>query len=222
MFQTMSASPRQSPTLARRTEEASDNDGAPDVALTPTSGMVLGLVWRYGRLTSHELKKHVANGMGRMWPFPHAQLYSEPLRLTEAGLLREEEEATGRRRRWFELTPRGRAALARWVATPSLVEPQLRDVSLLQLLFADVADPEQLGQLVDAELERRRQRLLDLEARQALIGDGEPAAANRQLLFELGIATERAVTEVWERLQADPERIRRLTASDGSNGVVGP
>ncbi len=216
MFRTVPTDHRPSATLPRATPVPDvESDTRPaEVALTPTSGIVLGLVWRYGRLTSHELKKHVANGMGRMWPFPHAQLYAEPLRLTEAGLLREEEETTGRRRRWFELTPKGRAALAHWVAAPPSIEPQLRDVSLLQLLFADAAEPEQLSQLVDAELERRRHRLVDLESRQALITDGEPAAANRRLLFELGIATERAVTEVWERLQADPERIRQLTASD--------
>ena len=50
------------------------------------------------------------------WTVPHTQIYTECARLAEAGLLDEEREETGRRRRIYRLTADGRAsarALAR-------------------------------------------------------------------------------------------------------------
>src|SRR5438128_6305938 len=81
------------------------------IALTPTSYLLLGYLATAGPATPYELKQSVAGGVGYFWAFPHSQLYSEPARLAEAALLREEREDTGRRRRVFALTKPGRAAL---------------------------------------------------------------------------------------------------------------
>jgi len=53
------------------------------VNLTPTSYVVLGMVAMRGTTTSYDLKRAIGHSVGYFWPFPHAQLYSEPKRLVE-------------------------------------------------------------------------------------------------------------------------------------------
>src|SRR5688572_20466911 len=65
--------------------------------LGPTSYLVLGIVALRGPSTPYDLKRFVQLTVGNFWPFPHTQLYAEPARLAEAGLLEETREETGRR-----------------------------------------------------------------------------------------------------------------------------
>src|SRR3954470_22127223 len=88
------------------------------IRLTPTSYVVLGLVRELGEATPYALKQAVALSIGNFWSLQHAQLYSEPGRLAKAGLLTEEVETTGRRRRTYRLTPAGAQALDGWLAEP--------------------------------------------------------------------------------------------------------
>ena len=106
--------------------------------LTPTSYLVLGLVTREGASTPYDLKRHVAAMIGHFWSFPHALLYKEPARLVELGLLTEERELDGRRRRRFTITNAGRQALREWLRRPARQPTELRDLGLLQLFFADL------------------------------------------------------------------------------------
>jgi DNA-binding PadR family transcriptional regulator len=99
---------------------------------------VLGLLDAYGPATPYDLKRHVTATIGHFWSFPHALLYKEPARLTELGLLTEERESGGRRRRLFSITTVGRQALRAWLARPSQETTELRDLGLLQLFFADL------------------------------------------------------------------------------------
>ena len=46
--------------------------------------------------------------MGGFFSIPHSQLYAEPERLARAGYLRERREQTGRRRKHYSLTEKGR------------------------------------------------------------------------------------------------------------------
>ena len=80
--------------------------------LTPSQLIVLGLIARHGPMTPYELKAKVESSVGMYWPVPHAQLYRDPARLAELGLLREEAEEHGRRRRVFHLTDAGVAEAA--------------------------------------------------------------------------------------------------------------
>jgi DNA-binding PadR family transcriptional regulator len=75
--------------------------------LTVTSYLVLGMIKLRGPSTSYELKRAVGRSVGYFWPFPHAQLYREPVHLVEAGLLEEQQESEGRRRRIYTITPTG-------------------------------------------------------------------------------------------------------------------
>ena len=76
--------------------------------LSPSAYVVLGLIARHGPMTPYELKARVEDSVGLYWPIPHAQLYRDPPRLAERGLLEERAEEHGRRRRVFHLTDAGR------------------------------------------------------------------------------------------------------------------
>ena len=66
----------------------------------------------------YDMKQFVARSIGYFWSFPHSQLYAEPVRLAAAGLLTEEVEQGGRKRRTYRLARTGRKALERWLAEP--------------------------------------------------------------------------------------------------------
>src|SRR3712207_4480950 len=108
--------------------------------LTPVSYVVLGLVARDGPSTPYALKVAVGRGIAQFWQFPHSQIYAETERLARLGLLAEERELTGRRRRSYRLTDEGRAALAAWLAEPTDEPPQLRSLGLLKLFFSQHAE----------------------------------------------------------------------------------
>ncbi|HEY8641773.1 MAG TPA: PadR family transcriptional regulator [Candidatus Dormibacteraeota bacterium] len=62
-----------------------------------------------------DLKRWVGESIGYFWSFPRAQLYVEPARLAEKGLVDETRELTGRRRRVYRITEAGRQALREWL-----------------------------------------------------------------------------------------------------------
>ena len=88
-----------------------------EVRLGPASYLVLGMFVR-GRSTPYDLKRFVQRSIRHFWPISHAQLYAEPARLAEAGLLKEAREETGRRRRHYSTTDAGQLLLANWLAEP--------------------------------------------------------------------------------------------------------
>ena len=177
--------------------------------LTPTSYLVLGLLAREGRSTPYALKRHVASTLGNFWTFPHTLLYSEPARLVALGLATEERETTGRRRRLFDVTAGGMAALRHWLQHPSREPAQLRDLGLLQLFFADLGPPESRLRLAEQQLSLHRARLAAFEAD----GAAEPGAATgsgissverwRGETVRMGILYERAAVAFWSEVHGD-------------------
>jgi PadR family transcriptional regulator, regulatory protein AphA len=171
---------------------------------------VLGLIEREGPSTPYELKRHVAATIGHFWSFPHALLYNEPARLVDLGLLTEEREPEGRRRRLFTITGRGRAAIQAWLAEPSQESTELRDAGLLQLFFADLGSPEDRGALARAQLAIHRAALARYEEdrRAERLPDGSDSAARtvehwRGVTLPMGLLYERAAVEFWEGVAAD-------------------
>jgi PadR family transcriptional regulator, regulatory protein AphA len=124
--------------------------------LTPVSYVVLGLVARDGPSTPYALKAAVGRGVAHFWQFPHSQIYAETERLARLGLLAEEREQTGRRRRSYRITAEGRAALAAWLAEPTDEPLQVRSLGLLKLFFAQHAAPEDVAELARAQAELHR------------------------------------------------------------------
>ena len=100
-----------------------------------------------GPTTPYDLKRFVQLSIGHFWPFPHTQLYAEPARLADAGLLEETREESGRRRRHYSLTESGRRRLAEWLAEPETSPTEFRDFGLLKLFFSELAAPEDIAAL---------------------------------------------------------------------------
>ena len=165
-----------------------------ETRLTPTSFIVLGLLDLAGESTPYDLKQAVAGSLGNFWSLQHAQLYSEPQRLADAGYLSERREEGGRRRRHYSLTDEGRRALDEWRSEPAERLSELRDLGLLKLFFG--ADP---GQVADAQLEMHERKLAEFEEIQRADPGGEPRGP--WLTLEAGIAHERQSIEFWTGLR---------------------
>lgn len=172
--------------------------------LTSTSYLVLGLLAREGPSTPYALKRHVAATLGHFWSFPHSLLYGEPARLAGLGLLREEREQAGRRRRVFAITEPGQVALAAWLARPSREPTELRDPGLLQLFFADLGPPEARAAIAEEQLAIHRAKLVDYEADQRAergTGAGGPGGRTterwRGETVQMGLLYERAAVAFW-------------------------
>ena len=160
------------------------------IRLTPTSYVVLGLVRDMGEATPYALKQAVTLGVGNFWTLQHAQLYSEPERLAKAGLLDEEVETTGRRRKTYRITAAGREALDAWLGEPETHFTELRDHGLLKLFLG--ADPHALA---PAQLELHEAKLAEYEACLAL-----PMTDGQRLALDSGIGHEREWVRFWREL----------------------
>lgn len=169
--------------------------------LTPTSYLVLGLIAREGPSTPYDLKRHVTATIGHFWSFPHALLYKEPPRLAELGLLTEERESGGRRRRLFTITDAGRRALRAWLGRPSRELTELRDLGLLQLFFADL-EPATTSNIAQEQLALHRAQLALYEAGRTGTSQRprsiSPTVEHwRGVTLRMGLLYERAAVEFW-------------------------
>jgi DNA-binding PadR family transcriptional regulator len=171
--------------------------------LGTTSYLVLGLAaWR-GPMTVYQMKRIVEGSIGNFWSFPHTSLYSETTRLVEAGLLSEEREGGGRRRRLFSITPAGREALLDWLKDPAAPAPELRYPALLKLFFGGLAPTEATVDLAGEQVEAHAARVRQLEEIEEEVFDRQDLAHQLETL-RLGIAMERAALEFWRSVAVEP------------------
>jgi PadR family transcriptional regulator, regulatory protein AphA len=185
------------------------------VRLGPTSYVVLGIIAVRGPSTPYELKRFVEVTLGHFWSFPHSQLYAEPARLAEAGLLTEEREEGGRRRRTYAITPAGREAVQAWVGEPSPGTPELRDLGLLKLFFSELADDEVFHALVQEQIAVHRAILTRYEWLRRRFAD-RPEYARRAVTLHAGFGMEHALLAFWERLAEEPEMAGARPAAQAS------
>lgn len=170
--------------------------------------IVLGLIARHGPLTPYELKARMEESIDYFWPVPHAQLYRIPARLAERGLLHEDAEETGRRRRVFQLTDAGREALRAWLADPQCAPPETRDPAQVKLFFADLGAPEDVVALARRQAAEHRRWLDRYRAMHAEIDPADTVRAqSRSRILELGIGHEQAYVDFWTELADHPDRI---------------
>ena len=202
-----------------------DTPATPPAHLSSTSYLVLGLIEREGPSTPYELKRHVAATIGHFWSFPHALLYKEPPRLVELGLLTEERETGGRRRRLFRITGHGSAAIRAWLAKPSQEPTELRDAGLLQLFFSDLGSTDDRRALAVAQLAIHRAALARYEddrPGEPGLNGSNPAARTvehwRGMTLPMGLLYERAAVEFWQGVAAgasvDDDAADRSRAED--------
>jgi PadR family transcriptional regulator AphA len=165
--------------------------------MTATSYLVLGLL-ADAPATSYELKRRVAVSIGNFWEFAHSQLYDEPARLSDAGLVEPRTEDGGRRRRTYTITDAGRAELAHWLAQPTPDRTDVRDPGLLKLFFGRYARPLDLRNLAADQHNAHKERADQYERlREQVAG-----LADQWMLktLELGIRYERTVENFWAEL----------------------
>jgi PadR family transcriptional regulator, regulatory protein AphA len=161
--------------------------------LTDTSYAVLGLVERCQPVTPYQLKQAAAVSILHFWSIPHTQIYTECSRLAEAGLLDEQREQGGRRRRLYTLSDAGRQALDHWREDPSADLYELRDPGLLKLFCG--ADP---ARLAETQVEQHQRRLALYES----LFEHQPMTDGMRLALEGGIGHEREYLSFWQRLKA--------------------
>ncbi|CAN5447967.1 hypothetical protein BH10ACT11_BH10ACT11_16260 [soil metagenome] len=157
--------------------------------LSPTSYVVLGLVERAGPATPYEIKQVAEISTANFWSIPHTQLYTECSRMAEAGLLDEEREEGGRRRRTYTLTEVGRSVLEEWRAEPAEELYELRDIGILKLFLG--ASPEKLA---SGQIELHEAKLAEYEETAKL-----PMEDGMRRALELGIGIEREFLGFWKR-----------------------
>ena len=167
--------------------------------LSNTSYVVLGMIGLRGPSTPYDLKRGIGHSVGYFWPFPHAQLYAEPERLERMGLLAVQSEDTGRRRKVYRLTSAGRAALRDWLAAPTNVHFQMRDVAELKLFFSELGDPADAPRLAREQVAQHEHRIREYERIQDRFGD-LPAVAKRMVTLRLGLEMEHAALRFWQSL----------------------
>jgi len=169
-----------------------------DTRLTEASYIVLGLLEQTGPATPYDLKRLATLSTLNFWTVPHTQIYTECARLTQAGLLSEARERTGRRRRVYRITDAGSTALEEWRGDPSAREYEFRDVATLKMFFG--ADP---ADLAAKQVEIHSRRLREYEALARELSDQPPGWA---LALELGIGHEREFLRFWSRFLEEDER----------------
>lgn len=160
--------------------------------LTNTSYVVLGLVEVCQPATPYDLKRFAEISVFNFWSVPHTQIYSESARLASEGLLQEEREQTGRRRRIYRLTASGREALDEWRHESAFEALELRDPGLIRIFFG--ADPTTVA---PSQLEGHERQLREYEERHAARPD---MPEGMRLALEAGIACEREFVRFWRRL----------------------
>lgn len=180
---------------------------SPMPTLSVSAYVVLGLLGRHGVATPYQLDQWIRASIGYFWAFPRSQLYAEAARLVRHGLVVEEREDTGRRRRSLSITQAGRTEFARWLATPTGAPTEIRDEGLLRLFFhpgGQDTDPDPAVRRLAGEQEQaHRTRLVEFERLVASgrLHEGSPQRAT----LELGLRFERIAVEFWvEVAQAPP------------------
>ena len=188
--------------------------------LTETSYIVLGLLDQVGPATPYDLKRLSQVSTVNFWSVPHTQLYTECARLAKEGLLDEQREQTGRRRRIYRLTDRGREALERWRSEPTGELNEVRDIGTLKLFFG--GDP---ARLAAAQLAAHRRQLEVYEQLRAdLCAQGAEASRGWLLALESGIGHEREFVRFWSGLSEAGESLGRTGTVEpqGATGTVEP
>jgi DNA-binding PadR family transcriptional regulator len=171
--------------------------------LGPTEYVVLGMVALRGPTTPYQLERAVGQSIGHFLPVRRSQFYAVPDRLATAGYLREEREQTGRRRRTYSITGRGRRAIRDWLDEPASGPMEVRDPGSLKLFFGELATPKQLAALAREQEAAYRTKLAELdEISSRFAGDGRRAL--RLAPLGLGVRIFETAIEYWSTIAAEP------------------
>lgn len=152
-------------------------------------------------MTSYDLKQWADESVGHFWSFSRAQLYKEPARLENLGLLTREEEQGGRRRRVYRITAAGRSELTRWLAESSDTSVEIRDIGLLRLYFADLMPAEDVQALIKDQIASHSRKIAEYESIKGEL-ENDPKLKYFSATLEMGLRYESASIEFWEDVKS--------------------
>jgi PadR family transcriptional regulator AphA len=165
---------------------------------------VLGFIALRGPSTAYELKRALARITSEFWSVPHVTPYRATKALERAGMLTAKQERSGRRRRVYSLTDEGRSALREWLSEPTSETMAIRDPGQLRLLFAELADPEAIAELAQAQARVYEARLAALKGTEERLAD-DPVRAPRLGPLQLGEAVYSAGLSFWTSVAEAPD-----------------
>jgi DNA-binding PadR family transcriptional regulator len=114
-----------------------------------TGNAILGLLALRPSWPTYALTKQLRRNMRFFWPRAESRIYDEAKQLVSRGLATAHQERSGARPRTvYGITPEGRNALDRWLATPPRATA-LECEPLLRIFLADFCTREQLQTALD-------------------------------------------------------------------------
>ncbi len=156
-------------------------------SLSTTAYAILGLLsirpW-----STYDLARQMRRSLHHFWPRAESHLYGGPKVLVAHGLATAKRHYAGKRARMvYAITPRGRAALARWLAKPG-APPSVEFEGLIKVLFAEYGTKRYLLATLESVRERVRDaRYAEAGMAREIIRAGGPLAARlpvNALVFE--------------------------------------
>jgi PadR family transcriptional regulator, regulatory protein AphA len=170
------------------------------VKLSEAAYVVLGLLAGFGPGTPYELKLWADRSIGHFWSFPRAQLYVEPARLAEIGLVEGSRERGGRHRLTYKITPQGKARLRTWLRQRASRATEIRDEGLLKLYLSAGSSRAEIATLAREQAEVHRERLAQYEG---LLPEVEPHP-RALVTLRFGILFESNAVKFWDQVAAHP------------------
>lgn len=183
--------------------------------LRPASYLVLGMV-RLGAQSGYAIKKATDISTRVFFSTSLAQVYPELARLQKAGLTTRHEDPHGKRHRLsYTVTQQGEEALRAWLRSEARLGPLLfRDENVMRLFFADaLAHDEQLA-LVRRLRDEARHAHEWMQAEVIPVAQVLESRGHRHphTVARLGADAYRFLADWYERLEADLERSRAVSA----------
>jgi len=134
------------------------------VGISSTEAALLGLL-RLGEFSGYDVLKMVRGSVGYFWAPAQSQIYAVLPRLVRSGYatsraIRQESRPD---KQLYRITPKGEAALDRWLADPDAGDPIAKNPFLLKLFLGEFMQPEAVAEHIARGRERAAAELAELE-----------------------------------------------------------
>jgi DNA-binding PadR family transcriptional regulator len=181
--------------------------------LNATQKAILGFIAARPR-SGYEIKQLVDFSTQYFWAASYGRIYPELKRLEKEGLIKGADASQGARNRTvYELTAKGRAVAAEWIAVPPEVY-ELRDEGLLKLFFAGTLDAARAPEIAREHAARSAAIATELRGLQETMATSKNEApeltedAGSDAVLAFGIALNEFVADWFERTALDLEKTK--------------